>query len=167
MNSASELLPLLPLHRQPSLLVALCPRALPSRQIEGAVKRAPLEERKKRKQDAAAAPAAEQQEGGADGGAAAPAPAEAPPAKKQRPAPKPRNAAAVEAAHLKHKWLRAVAVGGLTADTVEAAVGMARAAGQVRTPGRAELRCLYTGAACLPVGLRQPAAVRNLSCGHS
>ncbi|KAL4452269.1 hypothetical protein ABPG75_007931 [Micractinium tetrahymenae] len=99
--------------------------------VEGAVKRAPLEERKKRKQDAAAAPA--QQPPAAAAAAGAEAEAQPPPAKKPRPA---RPAAAVArdaaAAEGKHKWLRAVAVGGLTAEAVEAAVQMARAAGEVQ-----------------------------------
>lgn len=104
-------------------------------QVEGAVKRAPLEERKKRKQEAAAG---EQQQPADQAKAAAaeqPAAAAAgePAAKKPRAAkaPRPRDAAAVAATEAKHKWLRAVAVGGLTPDTLPAALQMARAAGEV------------------------------------
>lgn len=98
-------------------------------QVEGAVKRAPLEERKKRKQDAAAAPA-EPAEGQQEGQQEAAAPA----AKKARPArpARPADAAApAGAAAAKHKWLRTVAVGGLTAQAMGAALALARAAGQV------------------------------------
>ncbi len=136
-------------------------------QVEGAVKRAPLEERKKRKQDSAAEPAVaddtapqqEQQQ-------------QQPAAKKPRQAKPARqpDAAAVAAAEGKHKWLRAVAVGGLTAEALPAALAMAKAAGEVRcwvgwrglgwyviTMGswtRFEHKSFVCS--CCPVGLSQP-----------
>ncbi|PRW57348.1 RNA-binding 28 isoform A [Chlorella sorokiniana] len=95
--------------------------------VEGAVKRAPLEERKKRKQDGAAEPAA------AEDAAQQPQQQQQPVAKKPRPAKPARqpDAAAVAVAEGKHKWLRAVAVGSLTAETLPAALAMAKAAGEV------------------------------------
>lgn len=112
-------------------LIQACSFAIPAKsQVEGAVKRAPLEERKKRKQEGAAGPA---QLGPAAAAAAGAEPEAQPPAaKKPRPARSapaaPRNAAAAEG---KHKWVRAVAVGGLTPEAVDGAVQMARAAGEV------------------------------------
>ena len=95
------------------------------------MKRAPLEERKKRKQEGAAEPAA--------AGEDAAQQQQQPAAKKARPAKPARqpDAAAMAAAQGKHKWLRAVAVGGLTPDTLPAALAMAKAAGEVRLGGGA------------------------------
>lgn len=89
------------------------------------MKRAPLEERKKRKQEGDAEPAAAE-------GAAQQQQQQQPAAKKPRPAKRQPDAAAVAVAEGKHKWMRAVAVGGLTADALPAALAMAKAAGEVR-----------------------------------
>jgi hypothetical protein len=97
------------------------------------VKRAPLEERKKRKKvaDAAAAPAEGQQQQQAAEEAPV-APAQPPPAKKARPAkPSKPSAEALAASDLKHKWVRAVVVGGLSPEVVASAVQLAKAAGEV------------------------------------
>jgi nucleolar protein 4 len=106
--------------------------------VESAVKRAPLEERKKRKLEGSAAQEQQQQQqqqsGAEQQAQAAAEPAQRPAAKKPRPAKpasKPSGAAAT-AAQGKHKWLRAVAVGGLTPEAVDSAVQMAKAAGEVR-----------------------------------
>lgn len=103
------------------------------------MKRAPLEERKKRKQEGAAEPPAAEDAGQQQEQQQQPA------AKKPRPAKPARqpDAAALAAAEGKHKWLRAVAVGGLTAEALPAAMAMAKAAGEVRTmrtlgPGASE-----------------------------
>lgn len=103
--------------------------------MEGAVKRPSFEERKKRKQEAAVAPPQQQQQEDQqpDEPAAGTAVAQPPAAKKPRraqPAAKADPAAAA-AAEAKHKWVRTVAVGGLTQETLAAAMQMARAAGEV------------------------------------
>ena len=115
-------------------------------QVEGAVKRAPLEERKKRKQSGTAA-APQQQQQQQQHPAAEVATAQAPAAKKPRPskpAGKPSSAAAT-AAEAKHKWLRTVAIAGLTPEAVDSALQMARAAGEVwlLLPPPAGAPCLH------------------------
>lgn len=121
-------------------------------QVEGAVKRAPLEERKKRKQEVAAAPA--QPAPAAAAAAGAEPEAQPPAAKKPRPTRPAAAAPRDVAAEGKHKWMRAVAVGGLTAEAVDAAVQMARAAGQVGLACKSTAQECPLCAACL---LRHPA----------
>ncbi|KAI3438130.1 hypothetical protein D9Q98_000571 [Chlorella vulgaris] len=101
--------------------------------VESAVKRAPLEERKKRKKEAdAAAALAEGQQQQQAAEEAPVAPAQPPPAKKARPAkPSKPSAEALAASDLKHKWVRAVVVGGLSPEVVASAVQLAKAAGEV------------------------------------
>ena len=103
-------------------------------QVEPAVKRAPLEERKKRKRDdaegstQAAAPEGSAQTAAPEREARAAAPAAAtPPAQRpQRVRTRVPGAAAA-----KQQLLRTVAVGGLDASSMAAAIAMARAAGKV------------------------------------
>ena len=112
-------------------------------QVEPAVKRAPLEERKKRKRDdaegstQAAAPEGGAQAAAFEGGAQAAAPVAATP-----PAQRPQRVRTrlPGAAAAKQQLLRTVAVGGLDASSMAAAVAIARAAGKVSLPGVMQLR---------------------------
>jgi nucleolar protein 4 len=105
--------------------------------VEGANKRAPLEERKQKRKVPVEGDGGDAPDGEAPAPAAAAAAAE-PTAKKPRsapaaaPAPAPAAADGGKKGSEKHALVRSVALGGLTPQTLEAAVALARGTGAVQ-----------------------------------
>ncbi len=114
-------------------------------QVEPAVKRAPLEERKKRKRDDAEGST---QAAAPEGGAQVPAPEAhaqaAAPAAATPPAQRPQRVRTrlPGAAAAKQQLLRTVALGGLDASSMAAAIAMARAAGKVSVMQLVSCNCV-------------------------